>query len=351
MTEKKKNILIVKPSALGDIIMALPALSALRKSFPLARISWLVRPEFADILRTHPLVDEVILFDRKFLGKAWHNIKALSGIFALIRKLRSRHFDLTVDLQGLFRTAGLCWLSGCKKRFGMADGREFATIFYNNKVTCSSDSIHMVDYYLKVAQAAGGDISRIDFAIAENPQAHQTVDSLLKKNNVSGNNYVVLMPGSAHLDKCWPAERFAAVADKIKNDFGFSVVAVGSPSEKPLCDKLKAAAKSQVVNLAGQTSISELVSLVSGAKLAITNDTGPGHIAVALGVEVVFLFGPSNPARIGPYKKDDSFIAVAPDTWGREFRSSDPKYNICAITVEQVYEKVSHKLKKIGVAN
>jgi len=169
MTENKKNILIVKPSALGDIIMALPALSALRKSFPLARISFLVRPEFADILRTHPLVDEVILFDRKFLGKAWHNIKALSGIFALIRKLRSQHFDLTVDLQGLFRTAGLCWLSGCKKRFGMADGREFATIFYNNKVTCSKDTIHMVDYYLKVAQAAGGDISRIDFAIAENP--------------------------------------------------------------------------------------------------------------------------------------------------------------------------------------
>lgn len=351
MTENKKNILVVKPSALGDIIMALPALSALRRSFPQAKISWLVRPEFADILRDHPLVDEVILFDRKFLGKAWYSIKALSGIFALVRKLRSQHFDLTVDLQGLFRTAGFCWLSGCKKRFGMADGREFAPIFYTDKVHPSDDSIHMVDYYLKVAQAAGGDISRIDFAIPENQQADITINKLLQKHSIARGNYVVLMPGSAHQDKCWPVDRFAAVADKIKTEFGIDVVVVGSNSERPLCDKLIAAAKSHVTNLAGQTSISELISLIRGAKLAITNDTGPGHIAVASGVEVVFLFGPSNPARIGPYKKDDSFIAVAQDSWGRDFRSSDPKYDICAITVEQVYEKVSKKLKKMDLVN
>ncbi|HPS54919.1 MAG TPA: glycosyltransferase family 9 protein [Sedimentisphaerales bacterium] len=351
MTENKKNILIVKPSALGDIIMALPALSALRKKFPQAKISWLVRPEFADILRQHPLVDEVILFDRKFLGKAWYNIKALSAIFALIKTLRDRNFDLTVDLQGLFRTAGLCWLSGCKKRFGMADGREFAPIFYTDKVTPGDDAVHMVDYYLKVAHAAGGDISQIDFAIPQNYQADIAIDNLLKKHNITRGNYVVLMPGSAHQDKCWSVDRFAAVADKIKTQFDFDVIAVGSKSEKPLCDNLIAAAKSHVINLAGQTNISELVSLIRGAKLAITNDTGPGHIAVALGVEVVFLFGPSNPARIGPYKKDDSFIAVAVDSWQREFRSSDPKYCIDAITVEQVYEKVSKKLKKIVTSN
>lgn len=348
MTENKKNILIVKPSALGDIIMAMPALSALRKSFPQAKISWLVRPEFADILRSHRFVDDVILFDRKFLGKAWYNIKALSGIFALIKELRSRRFDLTVDLQGLFRTAGLCWLSGCKKRFGMADGREFATFFYTDKVTCTQDNMHMVDYYLKVAQAAGGDISQLDFALTDDPHSHTQVDSILKKNNLRNDNYVVLMPGSAHQDKCWPVERFAAIADKIKNNFGLSAVAIGSASEKALCDKLNEAAKSEVVNLAGQTNISELVSLISRAKLAITNDTGPGHIAVALGVDVVFLFGPSNSARIGPYKKDDSFIAVNAQSWGPEFRSSDPKYDIRAISAEEVYEKVSHKLQKLA---
>jgi len=348
MTENKKNILIVKPSALGDIIMALPALSALRKRFPHAKITWLVRPEFADILRAHPLVDEVILFDRKFLGKAWHNIKALSAIFSLIKKLRNSHFDLTVDLQGLFRTAGLCWLSGAKKRFGMADGREFAPIFYTKKVTSTNDTIHMVDYYLKVVQAAGADISQVDYAITENHQADQAVDKLLQKNNLIAGNYIVLMPGSAHQDKCWPPERFAAVADKIKDEFNIPVVVVGSPSEKPLCATLALAAKTNVINLAGQTNISELVSLIRSAKLAITNDTGPGHIAVALAVDVVFLFGPSNPARIGPYKKDDSYIAVHADSWKREFRSTDPKYNITAITVEQVYEKVSQKLKKIN---
>ena len=152
---KLENILIIKPSSLGDIILALPALSALRKNFPGAKISWLVRTEFAPLLKNHPDLNETILFDRKFLGKSWYNPRALHSLLSLISRLRRDSFDAVIDLQGLFRTASLGWLSGCKRRFGMSNAREFSNVFYTHKVTQNQDCIHLVDYYLKIIRAAG----------------------------------------------------------------------------------------------------------------------------------------------------------------------------------------------------
>lgn len=123
-----KNILIIKPSSLGDIVLALPALSALRRNFPDAEISWLVRPEFALLIKNHPHLNRTIFFDRRLLGKAWYHPRALAGLVALIRKLRKAKFDAVIDLQGLFRTAVFGWLSGCKKRLGMTAAREFASL-------------------------------------------------------------------------------------------------------------------------------------------------------------------------------------------------------------------------------
>ena len=144
MSKSFKNILIIKPSSLGDIVLALPALTALRKSFPDAKISWFIRPEFAPLLKNHPFLTETILFDRKFLGKAWYNPCAFASLLSLIRQLRHSKFDVVIDLQGLFRTASLAWLTGCKKRFGMADAREFAHIFYTHNIPQERDCIHLL---------------------------------------------------------------------------------------------------------------------------------------------------------------------------------------------------------------
>jgi len=144
MSENFRNILITKPSSLGDIVLALPALRALRMSFPEARISWLIRPEFAPLIENHPHLDEIITFDRKLLGKAWFHPGAFGALMSLIRKIRRSSFDVIFDFQGLFRTASLAWLSGCKKRFGMANAREFATIFYTHKIPQNIEDIHML---------------------------------------------------------------------------------------------------------------------------------------------------------------------------------------------------------------
>ena len=239
MPKSFKNILIIKPSSLGDIVLALPALSALRRSFPHSRISWLVRPEFAPLLENHPHLDEIILFDRKFMGKAWFHPRAFGALVSLIRRLRNGRFDAVFDFQCLFRTALLAWLSGCKKRFGREGAREFAHIFYTEKVPQGMGCAHLVDYYLEVIRTAGADDISVEFILPKKSSAVESVDRLLTSHGTPNNNYAVLVPGSAHQDKCWPTARFAELADRIAAEFGLSIVATGTEPEAGVIERLK----------------------------------------------------------------------------------------------------------------
>jgi lipopolysaccharide heptosyltransferase I len=339
-----KNILIIKPSALGDIVLALPALSALRKSFPNAKISWLVRPEFAPLLKNHPHLNEIIVFDRKFLGKAWFHPAAFAALVSLIWRLNRRRFDIVIDLQGLFRTAIFAWLSGCRKRFGMTSAREFGHIFYTSKVSQDRSCIHLVDYYLKIVRTAGAWKTDVQFVLPTDTVADAAVERMLKTKGIKTDNYACFVPGSAHADKCWPVERFADLADRVSRQFGLSVIATGSNSEKPIAQRVKNLANVTVTNLAGVTSLSELIALLKNAKLVVSNDTGPGHIAAALDVPVVLIFGRSNPARVAPYGRSHCVAAVEPAGRGFNADSTDPKHDIKAITVDEVYQKVCEQL-------
>ncbi|MDD5381654.1 MAG: glycosyltransferase family 9 protein [Phycisphaerae bacterium] len=340
----RKNILIIKPSSLGDVVMALPALSALRRSFPQAKISWFIRPEFAPLIKNHPDLNEVILFERKFLGRALSNPRAFGALVALIWRINRCKFDIVIDLQGLFRTAAFAWLSGCKKRFGMANAGEFAHLFYTNKIKQDSVCIHLVDYYLEIVRQAGAAKIDVQFLLPVDSVAADSVNRLLKAKDIKPDNYAVFVPTSAHEDKCWPVERFAALADKITKQFHLSIIATGSASEKPIVERLKNKANVPIANFAGVTSIGELVTLLKGARLVVSNDTGPGHIAAALGVPVVLIFGRSNPARVAPYGRPDCAAAIEPNGRGFEADSTDPKHDIKAITVDEVYQKVCEQL-------
>lgn len=344
MPESFKNILIIKPSSLGDIVLALPALTALRRSFTSSRISWLVRPEFAALLENHPHLDEIIPFERKFLGKAWFHPGAFGALVSLTRRLRNDRFDAVFDLQGLFRTASLAWLSGCKKRFGRADAREFAHIFYTDKVPQGVDCAHLVDYYLEIIAAAGAGEISVEFIVPQEPAAAESILRLLANHGIASNSYAVLVPGSAHRDKCWPTERFAEVADRIATQFGLSIVATGTGPEAPVVERLSKKSNVPITNLAGQTSLSELMALLRGAKLVVSNDTGPGHIAAASGVPLVLMFGRSNPLRVAPYRRKECIVAIDPDGRGLDINSTDPRHDIKAITVEQVYQKVCEQI-------
>ena len=345
MPETLRNILIIKPSALGDIVLALPVLSALRNSFPDAKISWLIRPEFAPLLKNHPHLNQTILFDRNLLAKAWRNVHAFAELQTLIRRLRNEKFDAVIDLQGLFRTSLLARLSGCPRIFGMENAREFASLFYTCKVPANTNSTHIVDHYMKIVAATGARDSSVQFVLPVDDSAADSVNRLLAKHKVDRSHYVVFIPGSAHLDKCWPVEKFVALADKISLLFHLPVVTVGTKSEKPITEKLCASANVPIVDLAGETNLNELTVLLKSARLVVSNDTGPGHIAAALGSPMVMMFSWSNPARIYPYGRKNCVVAVDPYSRGERISSRNPKHNVKNITVDDVFAKACEQLE------
>jgi len=344
MADEPRNILIIKPSAIGDIILALPALGALRKSFPRARISWLVRTEYADLLREHPYVDEVILFDRRLLGGWWYSPKAFGELRGLIRRLKEAGYDLVFDFQGLFRTGFLAWVTGCGRRYGQAGAREFAPIFYTHKIPQDYSCIHLADYYLKMTVEAGANPGEIEFKLPDVKEESERVKNLLIKEGIRDGNYAVMIPSAARAEKIWPIEKFGELADRIAGESGLSIVATGSKGEREYIDTLGRAVKTRVLNLAGETTLRELIALLKGAKLVVSNDTGPGHIAAAAGVAMVMIFGPTNPARLAPYHRPKCLAAVEATGMGMKIDSFDPKYEIGHITVEQVFEKALQQL-------
>lgn len=344
MAEVAKNILIIKPSSLGDIVLALPALSALRRNFPKCRISWLVRPEFSPLIENHPHLDDIIFFDRKLLGKAWRSPTAFGALILLIRRLRAKHFDMVIDLQGLFRTALLGWITGSKKRFGMANAREFGHIFYTDKISQDEDSIHLVDFYLKIVKNAGASDIDVEFLLPEDSQAADTVSRLLDECDIQSGKYVVFVPCSTHRDKCWPVERFAALAEKISEQFKLPIVSTGTSAEKGVIEKLRRSSGVPIENFAGRLNLKELVVLLKRARLVVSNDTGPGHIAAALGSPLVMIYGWSNPVRTAPYGREQCMAAGEIESRGIKIKSDHPKHSVNAVTAEQVYEKVCEQI-------
>jgi ADP-heptose:LPS heptosyltransferase len=262
-----------------------------------------------------------------------------------MRYLKRSNFDLVIDLQGLFRTGFFGWITGSNFRYGPADARELAHFFYTHKIKPDSESIHILDYYLSIAAAAGASVSQPEYVLPDTSDAISVVSEKLEESGVDIGNFAVIVPGSAHADKCWSIEKFAEVADFLAKEKGMKVVAVGAASESWQTELLNEAAETDIVNLAGKTNLRELMCVLDKAELVVTNDTGPGHIAAASGTKVVMIFGRSNPARVRPYYQPDSVAAVESDKRGIKPNSKNPKHSIENVSFELVLDKIRKQLR------
>lgn len=295
-----QRILLIKPSSLGDVTHAIPILLLLRKRFPAAHIAWLVAPYCAGLIRGLPQLDEVILFDRKRFGAAWRNVAIAKALVAFHRDLRAGRFDLVLDLQGLLRSAWLTRATGAPVRVGFDRAREGAPLFYTHRVRVGTPEQHAIDRYLTLAESVGCARGPVEFAFPDSDEHRAHVDRLLPPNE----RIAVLMPGTNWLTKRWPAEHFAALVAPLK-DRGLTPVIAGGPDAVALAPDIPGA-----LNLAGQTDLPQLVALLRRADLVIANDSGPMHIAAALGRPLVTMFGPTNHVRTGPYRRHASVVRL-----------------------------------------
>lgn len=292
-----RRILIIKPSSLGDIVHALPVLAGLRQRFPHAHVAWLVGTSFQSLLAGHPLIDELIPFDRAHYGRMLRSPRAFVDFWRFVAGLRRRRFDWVIDLQGLIRSGLMSWFSGARRRSGFADAREGATFFYNEPVRIDEAVRHAVDKNVSLARQLGLpiDAPRFPLAIsdAERAAARRLLGDLPR--------FTAVLPGARWESKTWPPERFADLIDRLHADRAAPCVLLGAPSESPAATAICGKSTAPVVDLVGKTSLRELAALLESAERVICLDSGPMHIAAALGKPTVALFGPTDEKRTGPY--------------------------------------------------
>lgn len=292
---------MVKPSSLGDIVHALPVLDALNRTFPQAKIDWVVAKGFEALLDHHPMINRLWIIHKD----RWKNLRALSQTAAEIRSLfqalRMERFDLVLDLQGLLRSGLITNATKAPVRVGFAEAREGSRLFYTHTVKGGRD-IHAVDRYLKIASAIGCDTAPVVFPL---PLLKDT--DAVSRIKAESDVYAILVPGARWATKRWPAERFAALAAALP----VRSIVIGSRADAETGLLIERHSQGKARSLAGETTLPELISLTRGARLVVTNDSGPMHIAAALGIPTIALFGPTNPVRTGPY--GSSSLVLTPD--------------------------------------
>lgn len=303
--QSPESILIIKLSAIGDVVHSLPFLEVLRRRFPDARIDWLVEETASQIIEGHPALDRMLVSRRKSwqerVLKGREFLPVFGEVLGFLKDLRSREYDLVIDLQGLLKSGVLIALSRGERKIGLSGSREGARYFLNESPVPVEHDQHAVDRYLKMARYLGCDSDGWKGEIPLFGSQKRRMEHILNSNAIGTRPFVAINPMAKWKTKLWEPQRFAALSDRIKGELGCEIIFTGSEQDREVIGYITGMMKARALNLAGQTSLKELGYLYSRSKALISTDTGPMHMAAAMGCPVVALFGPTAPWRTGPY--------------------------------------------------
>lgn len=329
-----RKILIVKPSSLGDVVHSLPFLSSIRSSFPKSEIHWVIAKGLEGLLDGNPMISRLIVINKDVWKKISRAADTVLEVRRLFKEIREERYDLAIDLQGLLRSGLITMASRAPVRIGFTEAREWSSFFYTVKVRGGKD-LHAVDRYMKIAAALGCETAAV-FPLP--PVGNR--DEWLKSFRKDPDEYIVIVPGARWETKIWPAAYFGEVASLVP----VRSVVVGSSADKGIAERVVESSRGKAVSLAGSTTLTELIEIMRGARLVISNDSGPMHIAAAVGVPVVAIFGPTSPERTGPYGGSHMIIrsgAACSPCFKKKCR--DLKC-LKEVTPSEVYRKVRHLL-------
>jgi lipopolysaccharide heptosyltransferase I len=324
-----EKILVIRLTSMGDLVHTLPAVAALRETFPNAQIDWVVERKWAPILEGTPAVNRIITMDPKPIGK----------LTEAVREIRSVGYDTAIDFQGLYKSATLALLSKASRRVGfdIASAREPAAAFlYTERVKAGGP--HAVNKNFSLVEHMGVlRPARPLFPMHVSESAGRAVKERLAANGIS--DYVVVNPGASCGFKCWPADRFGVVCRELERRHGWkSVVAIG-PGEDALAEELrKTAAPTQPVVF--PASLTELMALLASARMVIAADTGPLHLAAALGTPVVGIYGPTDPVKNGPVGGKFVVVRNARPEETSNHRRAAHSPAILRVTIDEVLDAV-----------
>jgi heptosyltransferase-1 len=335
-----RSLLIVRLGSMGDIIHTLPAATALRRTFPEVSLGWVVEERWAELLCTlpeprsgphsprRPLVDQVHTVNTKAWRRSMFSTQTWEQIAAGLSELRAQRYDVAVDFQGAARSAIVSRWSGAAVVYGFAQPREnVASMFYTRQVIGRGG--HIVEQNLSLAEA----VARQPLAMPKIEFPHDEAAEKQCQDRLEGvGDFALLNPGAGWGAKQWPAERYGEVARRLAEDRMKSLINFG-PGEEPLMRAVESASKGTATGVA--SSLTELLALTRRARIFIGGDTGPLHLAAALGVPVVAIFGPTNPARNGPFGTR-SLVLRSPISPTTHSRRAQPDPGMLEISVDEV---------------
>ena len=328
------NILVVRLGSLGDLVHTLPAVAALRRAYPAATIDWLVDRPHREFLTLVPILSDVVVLENR-TARAW---LAARGV------LRARRYDVALDFQGLLKSAALARLSGASRVLGFdaaALRERVAAPFYTEQVEVG-EGRHVIDKNLQLASAIGAETDRLEFPLRE---VESAASASLAAAGLT--RFALLNCGAAWPNKRWPPDRFGRVAGWLHDTHGLKSVVLWGPGERDIADAVVAASAGAAAT-APETSLTDLVALSRRAALMVSGDTGPTHIAAAVGTPVVALFGPTNPARNGPWRTEDRSIAryeACDCHYERKCRHDESRWCLATISVDEVIASIDARLK------
>ena len=343
--EKINKVLIRGTNWIGDVVMTFPAIAAVRETLPMARITVLVKPWVADLVRMHPAVDEVMVYERP--GRH----AGLGGLLALARELREKRFDAAILLQNAIEAAVIARLARIPVRAGYSTDARSLLLTHPVRRTPQIMTVHQSLYYLEMLKALGFRAPGSPLKLAATEKQRLSAEKLLGQFGIAGRRPVVGMaPGAAYGPaKRWFPERFAAVADRLVTKTSCPVLLFGSDGDRTSTEAVQAAGKTPFIDIAGRTNLEEAIALIARCDLFITNDSGLMHVAGALGVPTVAIFGSTNPQTTYPLG-ERTVILRRPVDCSPCLKKECPTDFKCMdlVTVDEVYDDSIRLLTEAG---
>jgi lipopolysaccharide heptosyltransferase I len=343
MTDSPQRFLIVRLSSIGDIVHALPAVAALGEAFPRAEIHWAVESRYALLLEGNPYLRRVVKLDTLGWRRRLTTGATLREIGGGLRALRESRYEAAIDFQGLWKSAAVAWLSRARERIGFAKPwlREpGAAVLYTQRISPGGPK-HVIEMNLALVEQLGAHAQRWQFPLPRTAADDTYVETQLAALHVK--DFIIINPGGGWRSKCWPPESYAELIERLEAVLPEQILLTGSAGEQKLIAAILQRAGSRRACYL-PTTLVQLIALARRARLFIGGDTGPLHLAAAVGTPIVGIFGPTDPARNGPFAADDIALSnLGPINHTR--REANLTY-LPGISVESALAAVDNRLAR-----
>jgi heptosyltransferase I len=344
-----RAVLILRLSALGDILHTLPAIAALRKTWPRTRIGWVVEQRAAILLIGNPLVDDLHIIDTRAARRRKTALPAARDILRMVRTIRKAGYELALDFQGLFKSAVLAYLSGANRRIGFSseDRRErSSSLLLNERIAPIAAGAHVIQLYNRLVEHCGIPVpAPWMFPLPATESETPRIQEQLRRNGLS--EFAILNLGGGWISKTWKAWKYAELSRKLIDEFNLPSLFTWGPGEEHLMEEVRARLPGRTVH-GFPTNFMELIPLIRQARLFVGGDTGPMQLAAALGTPIVAIFGPTTPSRNGPFSSADITVHHRLHCSYCYYRTC-PYANECMeISVDEVFQAVTRRLHTTG---